>query len=160
MVAGDFNGASWRRKCGEDQRRASTIEEVFANTDLPIPDGPTPLWGPGGVLGEWADVCGFLKPPGTDKMARLKSITKFWVSGLPIKAEIMKFGFTSSTLTRCCPRLSAPTALFRTSTTVHHTQGKGPTFTTTCDHSLRDHSHRTCGNSQRESYSLSKVIVE
>ena len=43
MVAGDLNGASWRRKCGEDQRRASTIEEVFANTDLLIPDGPTPL---------------------------------------------------------------------------------------------------------------------
>ena len=25
---------------------------------------PTPLWGPGGVPGEWTDVCGFIKPPG------------------------------------------------------------------------------------------------
>ena len=23
----------------------------------------TPLWGPGAVPGEWADVCGFIKPP-------------------------------------------------------------------------------------------------
>ena len=38
----------------------------FANTCLPIPPGPTPLWGPGDVPGEWADVCGFLKPPGSE----------------------------------------------------------------------------------------------
>ena len=28
-----------------------------------MPPGATPLWGPGAVPGEWADVCGFLKPP-------------------------------------------------------------------------------------------------
>ena len=28
-----------------------------------MPPGLTPLWGPGAVRGEWADVCGFLKPP-------------------------------------------------------------------------------------------------
>ena len=27
------------------------------------PPGPTPLWGSGSAPGEWADVCGFLKPP-------------------------------------------------------------------------------------------------
>ena len=48
MVAGDFNGAAWRRKCGKDQRRNSTIEEAFANTNLPIPHGPSPLWRPSG----------------------------------------------------------------------------------------------------------------
>ena len=37
MVAGDFNGAAWRQKSGDDQQRDSTIEEAFANTNLPIP---------------------------------------------------------------------------------------------------------------------------
>ena len=51
-VAGDFNGAAWRRKRGEDHRRDSTIEEAFANPNLPIPDGPVPMWRPGGVPDE------------------------------------------------------------------------------------------------------------
>ena len=62
MVAGDFNGASWRRPCGSDRHFISIVEEAVANTNLPMPPGPTPLWGRGSVLGEWADVCGFLKP--------------------------------------------------------------------------------------------------
>ena len=66
FVAGDFNGAAWRKKSGGDQQRDSTIEEAVANTNLPIPHGPTPLWGPGGVPGEWADVCGFIKPSNSD----------------------------------------------------------------------------------------------
>ena len=45
MVAGDFNGAAWRKKNGDDQQRDSTIEEAFANTNLPIPHGSAPLWG-------------------------------------------------------------------------------------------------------------------
>ena len=62
LVAGDFNGAAWRRPSGNDRRLTSIIEEAFANTDLPMPPGSTPWWGPGSVPGEWADVCGFLKP--------------------------------------------------------------------------------------------------
>ena len=30
-----------------------------------MPTGSPPLWVPGGVPGEWADVCGFLIPPGS-----------------------------------------------------------------------------------------------
>ena len=41
----------------------SIVEEAF-DTDLPVPPGPTPLWRPGG---EWSDVCGFLKPPGSER---------------------------------------------------------------------------------------------
>ena len=59
----DFDGAAWRRPCGNDRKPTSIIAEAFADTDLPMPLGPTPLWGPGAVPGEWADVCGFLKPP-------------------------------------------------------------------------------------------------
>ena len=40
MVAGDFNGAAWRRRSGKEQRHDSTIEEAFANTNLPLPQGP------------------------------------------------------------------------------------------------------------------------
>ena len=63
MVAGDFDGPVWRRQSGNEQRYNSTVEEAFANMNLPNPPGPTPLWGPGGVPGEWADVRGFIKPP-------------------------------------------------------------------------------------------------
>ena len=62
FVAGDFNGAAWRRPCGSDRRLTSIIEEASADTNLQVPPGPTPLWRPGGVPGEWADVCGFIKP--------------------------------------------------------------------------------------------------
>ena len=66
IVAGDINGAAWTRRSGNEQMRNSTIEKAFANTNLPIPHGPTALWGPSGVPGEWANVCGFIKPPGSE----------------------------------------------------------------------------------------------
>ena len=66
MVAGDFYGAAWRKKSGDNQQRDSTTEKAFANTSLPIPHGSSPLWGPGNVPGERADVCGFTEPPNTD----------------------------------------------------------------------------------------------
>ena len=44
LVAGDFTGAARRRPCGSDRRLTSIIEEAFADTNLPVPPGPTPLW--------------------------------------------------------------------------------------------------------------------
>ena len=44
MVAGDFNGSAWPRQSDSDPRPIGIIEEVFANTNLPVPPGPTPLW--------------------------------------------------------------------------------------------------------------------
>ena len=41
----------------------SIIEEAFADSDLPMPPDPPPLWGPEAVPGTWSDVCGFLKSP-------------------------------------------------------------------------------------------------
>ena len=64
LVAGDFNGAAWR--CG-NRDNISTIEEAFADCALPTPWGPTPLWGPGSIPGNWADVCGFLEPPESNR---------------------------------------------------------------------------------------------
>ena len=34
---------------------------------MPTPTGPTPLWRPGSIPDNWADVCGFLKPPGSHR---------------------------------------------------------------------------------------------
>ena len=59
LVVGDFK---WCRQWGSESRLISSIEEAFVNPNLPMPPGPTPLWGPGGVPGEWSFVCGFLKP--------------------------------------------------------------------------------------------------
>ena len=98
LVAGDFNGAAWRRATSADI--ISIIEEAFADCDLPMPPGPTPLWGPGAVLGTWADVCGFLKPPDSNKRWRVRQHGAFpihhelWASDRPIRAAITRFGFT------------------------------------------------------------------
>ena len=46
MVAGDFNGASWRRKPGPQQQLDSTLEEKIENAKLPVPPRPSQLWGP------------------------------------------------------------------------------------------------------------------
>ena len=64
LVAGDFNGTAWRCRSRDN---TSTIDEVFSDCALPAPPGPTPLWGPGSIPNNWADVCGFLKPPGSQR---------------------------------------------------------------------------------------------
>ena len=64
LVAGDFNGTAWRHR-GKDN--LSTIDEAFMDSILPTPPGPTLLWGPGSIPDIWADVCGFLKPPGSQR---------------------------------------------------------------------------------------------
>ena len=56
LVAGNFNGAAWRRQTNNGN--LTIIEEAFADSDLPMPSSRlTPLWRPG------SDVCGFLKSP-------------------------------------------------------------------------------------------------
>ena len=60
LVAGDFNGAVWRCRSRD---HLSSIDEASADCTLPTPPGPTPLWGPGSIPNNWADVCGFFKPP-------------------------------------------------------------------------------------------------
>ena len=62
VVAGDFNGACWRRKTGLEQQFDSSLEEAFKNAKLLVPSGFSPLWGLGGLPNELTDVCGFVKP--------------------------------------------------------------------------------------------------
>ena len=45
VVAGDFNGASWRRRSGWDQQFDSTLEAALTDVKLPVPPGPTPFVG-------------------------------------------------------------------------------------------------------------------
>ena len=40
LVAGDFNGAAWRRQSGSDPRSISSVEEAFVNTNLLLPPAP------------------------------------------------------------------------------------------------------------------------
>ena len=67
--AGDFNGATWR--C-TNRNNISTIEEAFADCALPTPPGSTPLWRPGWIPVCWADVCGFLEPPESDRYWKVR----------------------------------------------------------------------------------------
>ena len=59
-VAGDFNGTAWRYRSKDN---FSTIDDAFTDCALLTPPGPSPLWGPGSIPDNWADVCGFLKQP-------------------------------------------------------------------------------------------------
>ena len=43
------------------------LTKFFSDCALPTPPAPPPLWGPGSIPDNWADVCGFLKPPGSQK---------------------------------------------------------------------------------------------
>ena len=64
LVASDFIGTAWQ--CS-NRDNISTIDEAFADCALPTPLGPAPLWGPGSIPNNCADVCGFLKPPGSQR---------------------------------------------------------------------------------------------
>ena len=43
------------------------LTKPFTDYALPTPPGPTLLWGPGSIPDNLAEVCGFLKPPGSDR---------------------------------------------------------------------------------------------
>ena len=70
LVAGDFNGVAWRRQ--PNNGNLCIIEEDFADSDLPMPPCPSPLWGPGAVQGTWSDLCGFLKRPDSYKCWKVR----------------------------------------------------------------------------------------
>ena len=70
LVAGDFNGTAWRCRSRDN---LSTIDEAFSDCALPTPPGPTPLWGPGSIPNNWADVCGILKPRASQRFWKVKS---------------------------------------------------------------------------------------
>ena len=53
-------------------RAISTIDEAFPDSALPTPRGPPPLWEPGSIPDNWADVCGFLIPPGSDRFWKVR----------------------------------------------------------------------------------------
>ena len=69
LVAGDFNGTAWR--CS-NKDNISTIDEAFADCALPTSPGPTSLWRPGSIPNNLADVCGFLKPPDSDRYWKVR----------------------------------------------------------------------------------------
>ena len=80
LVAGDFNRTAWRCRSRDD---LSTVDEAFSDCALPTPSGPTPLWGPGSIPNNWADVCGFLKPHCSQRFWR---VNKHGAFSIPRKA--------------------------------------------------------------------------
>ena len=100
----DFNGASWRRMLRAERRCDSTKTRTFRNTNLPIPSGPSTLWRPGTVAGEWWDVCDFLKPLESQSewhsRQLLQSIARYGAADPKISHAIMKYGYTLATSTR------------------------------------------------------------
>ena len=71
VVAGDFNGAAWRRD--NSAYSFSIIEEAFADCALPMPSQPPHhCGGQGAVPGMWADVCGFLNLPDSDQRWKVR----------------------------------------------------------------------------------------
>ena len=71
---------TWRCRSRD---KISTIDEVFSDCALPTPPGSTPLWGPGSIPNNWADVCGFLKPPGSQ---RFWKVSKHGAFSIPRQA--------------------------------------------------------------------------
>ena len=61
----------------------SALSTKYFLTALPTPPGPTPLWGPGSFPNNWADVCGCLKPPGSQRFCRVNKNGAF---SIPRKA--------------------------------------------------------------------------
>ena len=64
LVAGEFNGAAWLFR---SRGNLSSIDEAFADCALPTPPGTPPMWGPGSIPINKADVCGFLKRTGSQR---------------------------------------------------------------------------------------------
>ena len=135
----DFNGAAWRRPCGNDRKLISIIEEAFADTNLPVPPGPTPL-GYGLVYvglsshrapmisGRYAYTVRFLAP------------TTRWVARKKIKAATRRCGCISlmptlEAIARCStntPRQKKKRAHWEQSD--HSRNSKVIHMTSTCSH--------------------------
>ena len=56
----------------------STIDEVFSDCALPSPLGPTPWWRRESISNIWADVCGFLKPPASQRFWKVNKHGAFF----------------------------------------------------------------------------------
>ena len=79
LVASDFNGTAWLCRSRDNLR---AIDEAFTDCALSTPPGRTPLWRPGSIPDNWADVCGFLKPPCFD---RFWKVSKHGAFSIPRK---------------------------------------------------------------------------
>ena len=71
LVACDFNGAAWRQLSGNSLQPTSTLRGGICRHGL-SKAGPTPLWGPGAIPGEWTDVCGFIVLPNSHELWKVR----------------------------------------------------------------------------------------
>ena len=123
-----FNGAACCRPWSSDRRLTSIIEEAFADTNLPVPIGPTPLLRPSecqvnGLM--YVVLSSHRTPKMSGKCActvRSPSSPARWVSGKKIKVATTKCGCRSclhpgrscgAVQTRLKVRSAVTTATFR-----------------------------------------------
>ena len=89
---------SMEHRCDAATDNISTVDEAFADCALPTPLGPTPLWGPGSIPNNWADVYGFLKPPNSDRYWKVRMhgafSAKISACVQPINAATTRHGST------------------------------------------------------------------
>ena len=95
LVAGDFNGAAWRRQCGNG--RLSIIEEAFADTDLPMPQGQYQVNGP--TYEDFSSLLTLMKDGKWHSMVHSPFLTIPWASVQRIKVVIMRCGCAWLSLT-------------------------------------------------------------
>ena len=62
------HGAANRAAISTHQHHWRSVRQY----ELTCATRPTPLWRQGGVPGEWSDVCGFLKPPGSENERQVR----------------------------------------------------------------------------------------
>ena len=64
---------TWWQLISKEQRGDAATETTsvplkpLRTALLPTPPGPAPLWGPGSIPNNWADACGSLQPPDSDR---------------------------------------------------------------------------------------------
>ena len=63
------------------------LMRLFVDCVLLVPLGPAPMMGPGSIPNSWADVCGFLKHPGSQ---RFWKVNKHGAFSLPRQALALR----------------------------------------------------------------------
>ena len=95
LVAGDFNGAAWRRPCDNDRKPISIIEEAFADTNLPmLPDcgAQVQCQANGRTYADFSSHRTPMKSGKYDYTVRLLFPMLPWIFVKKIKAVTMKYG--------------------------------------------------------------------
>ena len=103
LVAGDLNGTASRRQTSNGS--LSIFEEAFADSDLPMPPGPTPLWDQvqcqvvGQTFADFSSLRTLMNDGKYVSMVHSPFSMTLWAYVERINVDIMKCGYTWLSLT-------------------------------------------------------------